>query len=168
MAFAWEPNASCSEVVRRQAPAHIQLLTETHSWRDGPNCFQAALLWHFPDLEFRRFSPDEFEARMEKYFDPIDPADAGRGDIVVLYGLNDESKGGPLHAMIYAAQENVWHKGGMTKRAPYEYASVEDIFLWGQVKWGELQVRAFRRRPHALSLPPSDTLITIPAPALQW
>jgi hypothetical protein len=113
---------------------------------DGPNCFHAALLWYFPELTPSMMSPSEFEARLKNEFVSIEPEAVAPGDLMVIYAPDATGQLAPKHATVMAVSDILWHKAGLTQKAPYEFIPRGEVWFWSTIRWERPQWRVFRRR----------------------
>lgn len=116
-----------------------------HPEADQMDCFWTALNF-FRHPPQQRFMDNPLRLRhLQDHYEP-QTGEPGFGDLVVLYGANQE----PMHACVYIAGDIVFTKNGGTLNSPWVFMSYADML--GYYSMDETPVRrVLRTRP----IPPS-------------
>jgi|GEM_PF-6298445 len=109
-------------------PPVMREKTNTYCNYSGPNCWNATLLWFFPQTATRYTSPAEMESTLNSEFHLISRDDQIRyGDVITIrqsiFG-NDLI----LHTAVYLGNGLVWHKGGARAKYPYVFSTLKNMF----------------------------------------
>ncbi|HAZ06938.1 MAG TPA: hypothetical protein DCZ01_00115 [Elusimicrobia bacterium] len=119
--------------LRHFIPAVPRELTNQSPSCEGPNCWNATLLWDDPGVGVKYVKRAEMEARLMEQYAPLKPGDKlSFGDVIVIYGLGAFNS--LLHTARYIDSDLVWHKASYTMASLWTFESLKAMMrhYWGK------------------------------------
>lgn len=114
-------------------PAAARELTNQSPSCEGPNCWNATLLWDDPGVGIKYMDRKGMEARLMEQYAPLKPGDKlSFGDVIVIYGLEVFIR--LLHTARYIDSDLVWHKASYTTASLWTFESLKAMMrhYWGK------------------------------------
>lgn len=105
-------------------PNNVSKLTGNH--KEGPNCWNATMLFFNPKEEIRFVPPTEMIEWLEENTVKDDMKLCKPGTIIVLYNEDcQHTVDGLIHTAVYVAPGVLWHKRGMG--GPWELVTEKEL-----------------------------------------
>ena len=126
------------------APNVVKKYNNRFASCNEPNCFNATLNWYDPKVGIKYTRPEEMEAALLKFFEPVDSLPKLRfGDTIVVRAPNGEI----LHTAIHLNRNILWHKSGFLKEYPWTFETFREAVEQYTDKYGlDLKIEFYHHK----------------------